>query len=205
MKLIKLIAKLFIVVFILKDVTMATAEISSFFKNNEVRIAPNSIAMPLGKILLIRKGGQYCAVKFTNCWTGKTDYDQHAEYESFYLGDKTGDFCKSNVKHSKEEVYYTRPSFTIFGHPVSLGAKKDIYCGDIKLWWSGLNCVTAVYFNRHDQKQGDYGVELAPTNWSDISEVNVLDPRLKWYRYDESRKDMTIPVDRLWDDKESGR
>lgn len=206
MRIIKLIIPLLVAVFLLKDVAMVNADMQSMPKANEVMIAPNAIGIPLGRILLIRKSSDYCAVRFTQCWTGKTDYEQHAEYESYYQGDKTGEFGKSNVKYRKEEVYYKKPSFSIFGHPISVGDKRDIQCGPIELWWSGLNCITAVYFNRHDLKQGDYyGIELAPTKWSNISEVNVFDPRLKWYRYDDNRKRVNIPIDRLWDGKKEGR
>ncbi|NJD69713.1 MAG: hypothetical protein C3F12_11105 [Candidatus Methylomirabilota bacterium] len=208
MRLIKpiILSSISIAVFLLEGIMMISADEPSLSKADEVLIAPNSIGMPLGTILLIRESGNYGAVKFTKCWTGKTDYDQHAEYESYYQGDKTGDFGKSNVKHRKEEVYYKKPSFSIFGHPISIGDKRDIRCGPIELWWSGLKCVTTVYFNRHDQKQGDYyGIELAPTPWTDISQVNVFDPRIRWYKYDENRKDVSILVDRLWDDKEGSR
>lgn len=180
---------------------MASADVKTLPEANEVQIAPNAIGIPLGHILLIRNDSDYCAVKFIRCWTGQADYDQHAEYESYYQGDKTGDFRSKNVKYRKEEVYYTKPSFSIFGHPVRIGAKRDICCGPIELWWSGLNCKIFVYYFRHDQKQGDYGIELAPTKWTDISQVNVFDPRLKWYRYDAKRKDTKIPMDRLWDDQ----
>ena len=164
----------------------------------DVQLAPNAIGMPVGRILLIRKDNNYCAVKFTQNWTGKTDYDQHAEYESYYQGDKTGNLISKNVKYRKEEVYYTKPSFSIFGHPVRIGAKRDIRCGPVELWWSAGHHLTFVYYNRHDQNQRDYGIELAPTPWTTISEVNVFDPRIKWYRYDEKRKDLTIPIDKLW-------
>jgi len=43
---------------------------------------------------------------------------------------------------------------------------------------------------------------LAPTPWENITEVNVSDKRIKWYRYDKNRKTIDIPViDKLWDDK----
>ncbi|MDO8723840.1 MAG: hypothetical protein Q7J31_16665 [Syntrophales bacterium] len=205
MKLIKLIILLLIIV-LLEGIVMANADESQLPKANDVHLGPNAIGMPVGRLLLIRKGDDYCAVRFTHNWTGETDYDQHAEYESYYQGDKTGNFRSANVKYRKEEVYYTKPSFSIFGHPVRIGAKRDIHCGPIELWWSAGPFLTFVSFNRHDQKQGDYyGIELAPTKWSNISEVNVFDPRLKWYRYDERRQRANIPIDRLWDDKEGGR
>jgi hypothetical protein len=203
MRLTKLI-NLLLIVALSEGNVMANADKPQLPKANEVQLAPNAVGMPVGRVLLIRKDSDYCAVRFTHNWTGKTEYDQHAEYESYYQGDKTGEFGKSNVKHRKEEIYYTKPSFSIFGHPVRIGAKLNIRCGPIELWWSAGPLLTFVAFNRSDQKQGDYGIELAPTKWSDISEVNVFDSRLKWYRYDENRKRVNIPIDRLWDNKEGG-
>ena len=46
-------------------------------------------------------------------------------------------------------------------------------------------------------RRGDYGIELSPTKWEGIQEVNVHDPRLKWYRYDENRESVDIPLDNL--------
>ncbi|WP_337288532.1 hypothetical protein [Candidatus Methylomirabilis sp.] len=206
MRLIKPIIPLVIAVLLSEGIAMGSANESQRSKANDVHIGPNAIGMPLGRVLLIRKGENYCAVRFTRNWTGKTDYEQHAEYESCYQGNKTGNFRRANVKYRKEEVYYKKPSFSIFGHPISMSDKRDIRCGPIELWWSAGPELTFVYFNRHDQKQGDYyGIELAPTKWGDIAEVNAFDPRLTWYRYDDNRQRVNIPIDRLWDDKEGSR
>lgn len=180
---------------------MASPESTTSPHIDDVMLAPNAIGIPLGRILLIRRGNEYGAVRFTQCGTENTEYEQHAEYESYYQGDQAGNLTKETVQYHKEEVYYTKPSFAIFGHPLRIGAKRDIRCGPIELWWSsGRYCRRlAVYFNRHDQEQGDfYGIELAPTPWTDISQVNVFDSRIKWYRYNEGRRDQFIPIDKLW-------
>jgi hypothetical protein len=65
--------------------------------SDEVLIGPNAIIIPLGRILLVRKDLDYCGIKFTRFWTGKTLDDQYAAYESYYQGDKTGDFSNSKV------------------------------------------------------------------------------------------------------------
>lgn len=166
---------------------------------NEVLIGPNGVIMPLGKILLIRKNSDLGAIKFTKFWRGKTEDDLYAAYEAYYQDDKTGDFINKNVKFSQEELHSPKPIFSLFGHPFAFGIKEEIKCGPIRLWWTGKG---AVYFFARDQRQGDYGIEFAPTKWTDISQVNVFDKRLKWYRYDESRKRVNIPVDHLWKDKE---
>ncbi len=165
---------------------------------SDVQIAPNCIIMPVGRILLVRKDSDYCAIKFTEFWTGKTKEDLYAKYESYYQGDKTGDFSNKNIKFKKEDLSWPKAKTSIFGHPWAPGTKDEIRCGPIKLWWTGKG---TVYFYKRYQPESDYGIELAPTKWTDISQVNVFDSRLKWYRYDEKRKDVIIPVDQLWEEK----
>jgi len=164
---------------------------------NEVHIAPNGVIVPLGRILLIRKGCEYCAVKFTRFWTGKTEEDRYASYESYYQGDKTGDFSNKNVQFRREKLSFPKPRG--IGRLAFSFGNKEIRCGPIKLFWAGKGDVA---FYGMDQPEGDYGIELAPTPWTSISEVNVFDPRVKWYRYDETRKRVNIPVDKLWDGTE---
>jgi hypothetical protein len=155
-------------------------------------VSPNAVIMPLGRILLIRRDSDYGAIRFTKFWTGKTENDLYATYESYYPGDKTVDFANENVKFTKEELHSPKPSFSLFGHPFTFGEKKEIRCGPIKLWWTGKG---TVYFFERYQREGDYGIELAPTTWTDISQINVSDSGLTWYRYDANRKDTKIPLD----------
>jgi len=162
--------------------------------SDEVLIGPNAIIIPLGRILLVRKDLDYCGIKFTRFWTGKTLDDQYAAYESYYQGDKTGDFSNSKVELRDNILYFPKPGFSIFGHPIHLGEKLEIICGPIMLLWSGKG---SVHFFKKSQPQGDYGIELGPTRWTDISRVNVFDPRIKWYRYDSKRKDIIISIDQL--------
>lgn len=164
---------------------------------NEVHIGPNGISMPLEKILIVRKGTDYCALKFTEFWVGENREDRYARYESYCQDDKSGNFSKKNVKFGKEELYFPKARWSIFGHPVAFGTKDEIRCGFAKLWWSGRG---SVYFFERGQPQGDYGIELAPTKWTHISQVNVFDSRLKWLKYDENRKRVNIPIDNLWED-----
>ena len=112
---------------------------------------------------------------------------------------RTGDFSKSNVQFKKDKLSSPKPR-GIGRFAFSFG-NKEIKCGAIQLHWSGKGWV---HFYGGDQKEGDYGIELAPTKWTNISQVNVFDPRVKWYRYDAKRQDIKIPIDRLWDDKEGG-
>jgi len=170
---------------------------SSSLAASEVIITPVAVKIPIGRILLVRKSSEYCAVRFERFWTGKTSQDLFAAYESYYQGDKMGDFSNKNVEHRKAELSFPKPR-GIGRFAFSFG-NKDVQCGPIKLFWFGQGWT---YFYGSSQEEGDYGIELASTKWTEISEVNVFDSRIRWYRYDAKREDMKIPVDRLWDDKE---
>jgi hypothetical protein len=164
-------------------------------QNEDIVIAPNAVKVPIEYILLVRRNEEYCAIKFTKFWIGKTQEDEYAKYEAFYQFDKTGNFTNKNIKIEKGEL--SRPRLRGIGRFSFSFGNTDIRCGTFKLFWSGKGWV---YFFNSNQKQGDYGIELAPTKWTDISQVNVFDPRLKWFRHDENRKRVNIPVDQLWED-----
>jgi hypothetical protein len=40
---------------------------------------------------------------------------------------------------------------------------------------------------------------MAPTPWKEIEEVNLYDPRVRWFTYDEKRERKIIPIERIWD------
>jgi hypothetical protein len=164
-------------------------------QSDEVGLSPNAIRVPAESILLVRKKTEYCAIKFTKFWTGETLEDEYATYESYYQGDKTGNFTNKNVKFKKGEL--SRPRLRGIGRLSFSFGNTDIECGSIKHFWSGKGWV---YFFNSKQNQGDYGIELSPTKWTDISRVNVFDTRLRWYRYDPDRQREKFPIDRLWDD-----
>jgi hypothetical protein len=161
---------------------------------DNVHIGPDGMMMPVERLILVRKGTDYCSIKFTRFWTGQTADDHYAEYLSYFQDDRSGDFTRSNVHLRKDELESRKTRRAIFGHSAYAG-DRNIRCGFIKLRWSGEG---TVYFYSLGQKEGDYGYELAPTKWTDIKEVNVFDPRLKWFKYDRSRKSVNIPVDALW-------
>lgn len=173
---------------------------------NEVHIGKTGIAMPLEKILLARKNSEYCAIKFTKFWSENTSEvgsifvasgsDEYANYELYYQRDKTGNFSNKNVQFKKDVLSFPKPRG--IGRLAFSFGRRDIECGNITLQWSGEG---SVHFYKRGQDMGDYGVELSPTKWTDISQVNVFDPRLTWYRYDENRKRVNIPIDKLWDEK----
>ena len=158
----------------------------------DVRIGPHYIEMPLNRIFLIRNGELYGAVKLTRFWTGKNKKDEHASYRCWYQDDRTGYFSNKSIKFEDKET-----SIKLFGigrFSFNIG-NEEIRCGIFRLLWWGKGMI---YFFKQGQEFRDYGVELAPTKWTDINEVNVFDPRLRWFKYDKNRPRTDIPIDKLW-------
>lgn len=160
---------------------------------DEVFIGQASVGVPLGRVLLARKGSEYCAFKFTNTWLGETKYDHYTSYEFYYQGDGSGDFSRANVKSGTGELFFPRVRGWM-GIPVIKGAKDTIECGGMKFKWG--------YIANISTRTRD--AELAPTPWTSITEVNVHDPRIRWYRKDSNRKRTMVHIDRLWDNQGSG-
>lgn len=159
---------------------------------DEVHIGNTAIVMPLNRILIVKKDYEFGAVKFTKFWTGKTESDLYASCECYYQGDKSGNFKKSNVKKTIIKLAYPKPRG--IGRLAFSFGNKEIKCGSIKLVWSGYG---AVHFYAQGKQQGDYGIELAPTNWNDISQVNVFLSEIEWYKFDKERPRKNIPLSKL--------
>jgi len=174
--------------------------------DNDVYIAEVGIVMPLEKFLLVRKGNNYCAIKFTKFWITNTSEvstlfvaagsDKYAMYESYYPRDKANDFSKKNMVVNKAKLSFPKPR-GIGRLSFSFG-QREVQCNTITLEWFGKS---GLYFHGENQKASDYGIELAPTIWTDISQVNFFDQRITWYKYDEKRKRVNIPIDHLWENK----
>jgi hypothetical protein len=162
---------------------------------NDVRVGPNCVTVPVGRILLVRQGLQYCAIKVVDAWTGKTEEYWYGSYESYYQADGTGDFSNKNVEFRKRKLS-TLPPWGFGGLHFARG-NPYIRCGPIRLLWSFKS---TIYFSDSAIRPG---VELSPTKWTNISQVNVFDKRLRWYRYGENPKSRYIPMDQLWEDGEN--
>jgi hypothetical protein len=164
-------------------------------KANEVAFYYSGIELPAGKILLVRKNSNYGAIIFTRFWTEKDGKEKYAAYNVYYQEDGTGDFSNKNLTLS-EGIASELPLRGPFRPFIYQPGDSYIKCGPFKLTWAYKSFVG---FMPADKDLGDFGIELAPTKWTDISQVNVFDPRLKWFRYDENRKRINIPVDQLWE------
>jgi hypothetical protein len=164
-------------------------------KADEVAVHYSGMEVPLNSILLIRKDSHCCALKFTRVWTEKDEEEKYGAYEVYHQGDGSGDFTNKNVKMIEGRASYLplRGPFRPF---IYQPGDSYVKCGPFKLTW---RYKTAVGFMPTNKGIGDFGFEFAPTPWTDIKDVNIKDPRIKWYKYDEKRERVFIPIDKLWE------
>jgi hypothetical protein len=168
---------------------------------NSTLISPHSVSAPVGRFLLVRNGHDACALRFTDIhrggdarprtWWQEGGESEYAEYDWYYQGDGSGDFTKANVKSGHGKLY--EKSAVGIGRLRFSRGINVIQCGPLRLRWSYPS-----HLYMTSDKGDDLGVELAASKWRDLSDVNVRDPRLRWYRYDEQRKDTYISADQLW-------
>lgn len=157
---------------------------------------------PIGHFLLIRKENNACAIRFTEYHRDPTSQapsvftsggvSVYAEYDWYFQGDGSGDFSKQNVKVGHAKLA-NKPLVGIGRMAFQTGTTL-VRCGPFKLWWQGQRAVS-FFPGTHPH---DEGIELAPTKWRDVAEIDIRDPQIKWYRYDENREITYIPVDELW-------
>jgi hypothetical protein len=190
-------------------------------ESNEVGIYQVGVEIPLNRIILIHKKKQYCALKFTKTWlemdeerlkllandiklggataesARKSAEKKYADYESYFNKDMSLNLTTQNVQQNKgtASLLPTQGSFRPFIRQPGNGC---VECGPIKLLWGYKTSVSFIPLGK-GLNMRDYGIELAPTPWTDIKEVNVKDPRIKWYKYDEKRERIFIPIDKLWE------
>ena len=154
---------------------------------NDALLQFNGISMPLGRILLARKGSDCCAMKFTDTWLGETEDDHYSSYELYYQGDGSCDFTWSTVLTERGELYFPRIRYIFPGIHYQKGRNSILKCGEMKLNWLYIASI------------GIEKYELAPTPWKSIEEVDIRDPRVHWYKKGDVKKTISVPIDQLWE------
>jgi len=153
-------------------------------------IGPRYLHMPANFFVLVRKGREVGAVRFT-----KIEQDVkgigHSTYESYFQSDGSGSFLASNVAKRFGEIDI-KP---MRGVSHSLTWQP----GQVKLrvgnWWFG--CLSPSLFNMSSHfSEKDDGYEFAPTSAQNITEIDASDKRLRWFRFDPNAR-ISVPVSDL--------
>ena len=176
-------------------------------KNKIIEIGSAGIEMPLGYFGLFRKDDKLCAIKFFESGEKKQEegivlnryFYNYSKYEWYYIGRGNNNLNNEKVKYGKgKSTWYQIP---LLGTPGLFLDNFDIVCGDLHMrrkHWLVLNFIKDDIFIMTRNEIEKEGFEIAPTKWKEIEEINLSDPRLKWYKADPNRELIKIPVDELW-------
>jgi hypothetical protein len=156
-------------------------------------IAPNAIGMPVGRVLLIRKGDVQCAAKLTEVKENRSG-GWDLKYESYLF---EGTPANGALPTTKEGKAYTRQPAGL-GHLLTFTStgKDYLTCGPVMLQLSGSAEGWWIYFYKSD-RDSDRSVALAPTNWTDATQINFSHNGLAWYQFDEKRRRTALQLSSL--------
>jgi hypothetical protein len=151
---------------------------------------------PFKCFLLIQDGDALCAIRFTNfvrgqdarppsIWTSG-DETLTSVYEWHVLARTDGKV--TSKRHGQAIAQFTAPRG--FGHLIVAGGYDNVQCGDKQYNWIYPDAV-------HFPSGPNSPMRMAPTKWTEVSQIQVDDPSLKWFAADKSRADVRIPRERL--------
>ena len=188
--------KMLIPIFLLQIVISTPVMAQQKMFRDGVGIASVCIVMPVGRVLLIGRDNFVGVVKFLH--SEEKREGTYSKYEYF-------EYEKGEFKRVGEgEVVLKKPASGkgIFFH----GSPDKLAGPPLKLRNFSLFIVaggkdhSTFYFwskpNKVDQR-----VRMGPTPWKSIEEVNLSDPRIRWFTYTDKESWEVIPIDKLWEEK----
>jgi hypothetical protein len=153
----------------------------------------------LGRFVLVRSGKAACALRFTEYHSGQDakppttfssgEESQYAEYEWFYQADGSGNFRAANAESGTGKL--SKGPLRGIGRLAFQTGNTTIKCGPLTLGWSYPTRVNFVL------PAGELTVQLAPTRWSSIDQVDFHASGIPWYSKDENRQPIVIPLEKL--------
>jgi hypothetical protein len=150
-----------------------------------ITLAKENLVMPLGRVLLVNRGEWIEAVIFT-VNEDKPD-GIHSKYEYFeyelsgFRKIREGDVIYRKI----EESWWNYFKYNLLGiHPNPYNFADHLAFKGFQLFISPGYRHTSVHF-WNKAHVVDYQVRLAPTPWKSIEKVNLSDPRIRWFGYDE--------------------
>lgn len=166
-------------------------------------IYPGGVRAPIGRFLLMRRGKDLCALRFTEFHRGHdakpptlfhSGHESfYAEYDWFYMQNEEGSFTGPKVDSGHRKVDRQPLVGLMWGRLGFQLGTTEVKCGPFYPKWSYPSMIN--FYEGTDSFFS--GIELAPTKWKEISEVNPRDPRLIWYRYNEEQQHIFIPLEDL--------
>lgn len=179
------------------------------------RISYTDVSAPINRFLLIKRADDLCAIRFTAFYrkpaitelvqSPENRMDLFAEYDWYYQSDGSGDLRKQNVLRGRRTVALIGVSPRLYLDVWDEKAieklearfpSKKVNCGPFELVWY---YPTGVKFSSSFTSTRDEGIEMAPTRWQRVNDIESRDSGIKWYVYDpsEKRELIRIPISDL--------
>jgi hypothetical protein len=149
---------------------------------DRVEVGQSEVCIPKGVFLLVRKGREYGAVRFTDFEPGETANTGGATYESYYQSDGSGSFLTAKA-HKQSGRLFEKPPSGIGRFAFRRGHWKL----PVGKWSFDYHFPGCVSMYPHNAAERDYGFEFAPTAIGAIADIDVRDQRIKWFRYELNR------------------
>lgn len=166
------------------------------------RIDHGAVTAPTGKLLLARRGNVICAIRFTEFHRAHDakpgtvfhsgDETLSAHYDWACQPDGSNDLKKKNTLGGSGKLV-SKPLVGI-GRLAFQTGNEEIKCGPFKLFWY---FPTFVAFSPTLGNCSGSEVELSPTKWVSVEQIDFSLPSLKWYRCDSQRRSVYVPIDEL--------
>ena len=151
-------------------------------------VGPGEVLLPKGVFLLVRKGHEIGAIRFTSIERGCGVATGKARYESYFQADGSDSFRSSNVR-KRTGNNELRPLKGIGELSFQTGNDK-VHVGH---WLFLSSSPGAVSMWPYRGSHKDYGYEFAPTSARDVAEIDAFDKRLHWYRFDDNSR-IEVPI-----------
>ena len=164
-------------------------------------VTPLSVSSPLGKLVLVRYMNSLCAIRFNAFHRGgdeKTPTKLDSGEETLSASAEQIQLVRSETTWrilERKTINLVRGSIVGLGRLGFQKGRIGLRCGEAPLEWTYPNNVSLGSYTQKPDKRKD--VELAPTAWSDVSQIDLSDKSLRWYHFDEGRHDSTIADNEL--------
>jgi len=159
-------------------------------KPEEVKIVRQAICLPVGRFVLIQRQDLFCAIIFLS--TERNESGISASYQLFWPSE--------GWRQERGKISY-RTRLTgleilrnLFHHEDSIGRVEKLSLDGLELLCEPFETHAVIYFGTSPDNL-DPAVKIAPTPWRRMEEVNLKEPRLKWYG--SGSREQNIRIDEL--------
>ncbi len=164
-----------------------------------VGIASECVVMPVGRVLLISRDDFIGAVKFfPNEERPDGTYSKYECFEYERLQFRMLREGEVSFRKSSSGFWAKMKGFLSFHENPFKMAGPPLKFNNFSLFAvAGGGEHSTVYFWSAPNVP-DLKVRMAPTPWREIEEIDLSDPRIKWFGYDDKESWNVIAIDKLW-------